>query len=98
MGIYFHHVFSCIGVGGFHKGEKNLINHLLRGRINEIPQVQVVALKWFMRPFRSEYLFCDFSGSRAREADNTNPCLTNGCGYGSNGIFVFVIPHKTKVK
>jgi hypothetical protein len=89
--VYFHHILSSIGMGGSHEGEENLINDLLRRGVNQIPQIQAVASKVFGRVFRSEYLLSDFSGARPGQADDANPCLTNGCGHGSDGIFIFVV-------
>ena len=56
MGIYLHHIFSGVGVGGFHEGEENFIYPRTASGIHQVPQDQAMTLEGLYRSFGLEHL------------------------------------------
>jgi len=62
-----------------------------------MPKIQFVALEFLDRASWFEYFFRDLVGNGAAYSDDSNPCLADGCGYCSDGVFIqMIIGHDTE--
>ena len=62
-----------------------------------MPKIQFVALEFLDMPSWLEYLFRDLEGNRSAYSDDSDPCLADGCGYCSDGVFIhMIIRHDSK--